>query len=235
MSRTRFHIALAAIGGFLLVLIHPPFGLWFLAPLAMTPLALAAAREPSAVRRFLLGQASGVIAWFGLCIWIQFVLETHGGMSRWGSWGAFALFCLLKALHTAVFVCLSGWLIRMKWAALSIPALWAGLELIHAGRGRARFALFTGAALGVTLGLLLLTSGPYRTRAGQVGSVASLLDQPLERFALSGPPDFVTTFAPARLGAAPRISAHDASAPTAATLLPVRILRSVPARRRREP
>lgn len=142
--------ALAALTGFLLVLIHPPFSLWFLAPLALCPLVLIAAREPSALRRFLLGYASGIISWFGLCVWIQFVLETHGGMGKWGGWGAFALFCLIKALHTGVFAWLSGWLVRTKWAALSIPALWAGLERTH---GELGFAWLTLGNAGTDMGI----------------------------------------------------------------------------------
>ena len=41
--------------------------------------------------------------WFGVCYWIQFVLEVHGGMGRWGGWGTFLLFAVLKGLHMAVF------------------------------------------------------------------------------------------------------------------------------------
>jgi apolipoprotein N-acyltransferase len=144
------NLVLAGAAGFLLVLIHPPFGMWFLAPVAVTPLVWMAAREASAARRLLLGEASGMIAWFGLCVWIQFVLETHGGMGKWGGWGSFFLFCFLKAVHTAVFVCLAGWLMRGRWAALTAPALWAGLERTH---GEFGFAWLTLGNAGIDMGV----------------------------------------------------------------------------------
>ena len=92
-------------------LIFPAFGLPWLAPLALTPLLIAVAREPRPLWRFLLGEFAGIVYWLGVCYWIQFVLEVHGGMGRWGGWGTFALFCVAKALHLAVFSLLAGVLV----------------------------------------------------------------------------------------------------------------------------
>ena len=36
------------------------------------------------------------------------MLEVHGGMGRWGGWGTFALFCVLKALHLGLFSLLAA-------------------------------------------------------------------------------------------------------------------------------
>ena len=46
---------------------------------------------------------AGLVYWFGVCYWIQFVLAYHGGMGDVGGWGLFVLFCLAKALHMGVF------------------------------------------------------------------------------------------------------------------------------------
>ncbi|MBN8732153.1 MAG: apolipoprotein N-acyltransferase [Acidobacteria bacterium] len=144
------NIILAAATGLLLVLLHPPFGLWFLAPAALAPLLIACAREPRWQRRLLLGLASGYVHWFGLCPWIQFVLEVHGDMGYWGSRGTFLLFCLLKALHFALFAALAGWAMRLPWAALAAPALWVGIERTNGPFG---FAWLTLGNAGTDMGL----------------------------------------------------------------------------------
>ena len=71
----------------LLILIFPRFNLTWLAPVALAPLLIACARESSWKRRFFNGWAAGFVFWFGVCYWIQFVLEVHGGLGRWGGWG----------------------------------------------------------------------------------------------------------------------------------------------------
>ena len=64
----------------LLILIFPRFDWTWLAPVALTPMLVACARERSWKRRFLDGWAGGFVFWFGVCYWIQFVLEVHGGL-----------------------------------------------------------------------------------------------------------------------------------------------------------
>lgn len=143
------NIVLAALSGLLLVLLHPPFNLWWLAPGALAPLLAAVARERSWQRRTLLGLACGYVHWFGLCPWIQFVLEVHGDMGYWGSRGTFLLFCFLKALHFALFAALAGWVMRLRWAALAAPALWVGIERTNAPFG---FAWLTLGNAGTDMG-----------------------------------------------------------------------------------
>ena len=87
----------------LLVLLFPRFNLTWLAPVALAPILFACARESSWKRRFLNGWAAGFVFWFGVCYWIQFVLEVHGGLGRWGGWATFTLFSILKGLHMACF------------------------------------------------------------------------------------------------------------------------------------
>lgn len=118
-----------------LVLLYPRFEMVWLAPVALAPLVWALGRESSGWRRFWLGELCGIVYWTGVCYWIEFVLSYHGGMERWLAWFSFALFCVLKALHTAVFAALAGPLVRSPWAVVLVPALWVGIERLHAPFG----------------------------------------------------------------------------------------------------
>ena len=119
---------------------------WF-APVALTPLLVAMAREPRRRRRFLLGWSAGVVYWFGVCYWIQFVLAFHGGWETRRAGRVFLLFCVAKAMHMGVFGALAGMVMRRWWAAPSVAALWvargsdarvARLRLAGAGECRDR-------------------------------------------------------------------------------------------------
>jgi apolipoprotein N-acyltransferase len=149
---------LAALSALLLTLTFPKFDFAFLAPVALAPLLIAAARERRSKWRFLEGWAAGVIYWAAVCYWIQPVLEVHGAMSGWLSWIAFALFALIKALHLAVFTTLAGLLMRSVWAAAAIPALWVAIEWTHGSLGFAWLALGNaGIGMSVPLRLAPLT------------------------------------------------------------------------------
>ena len=132
-------LALASAG--LLVLCFPRFQIAWLAPVALAPLLIALAREPRPLRRFLLGWTSGVVYWFGVCYWIQFVLSFHGGLGNAAGWALFLLFCFIKALHMGVFGWLAGILIRRWWAVPAVAALWVAIEATHGSLGFAWLAL----------------------------------------------------------------------------------------------
>ncbi len=134
-KRLALHTGLALFSALLLLLVFPGFDFYWLAPLALTPLLVALAHTPSAWRRFAMGWAAGTLYWFFLCTWIQFVLEVHGGMGRWGGWASFALFAVLKGLHLAVFSWLAGILLKRAYAVPAVAALWVGLERTHATFG----------------------------------------------------------------------------------------------------
>ena len=132
---------MSLLSGVLLILIFPNFNFTWLAPVALTPLLIACARESSWKRRFSCGWASGFVYWFGVCYWIQFVLEVHGGMGRWGGWGTFMLFALLKGLHMAMFAALAGPVMRTPWAIPGVAALWTAVEYAHGTIGLAWIGL----------------------------------------------------------------------------------------------
>jgi apolipoprotein N-acyltransferase len=133
-------------------LLFPGFGLPWLAPIALTPLLIALWLEPRPLWRFLLGEFTGIVYWFAICYWIQFVLEVHGGMGRWGGWGTFALFCVLKALHLALFGLFAAVLLKTRYAIPAVAALWTGLERTHGTFG---FAWLTLGNAGIDMPLPL--------------------------------------------------------------------------------
>src|SRR5580704_4564001 len=89
LSKPSLNWLLACISGLLFILVFPRFNFTWLAPFAPAPLLFAVAREPRPWRRFLLGWVAGVIYWFGVCYWIQFVLSFHGGMGDAAGWAVF--------------------------------------------------------------------------------------------------------------------------------------------------
>ena len=127
--------ALAIASALLLVLLFPPFGFSFLAPVALTPILVACAREESWKRRALFGWAAGFVFWEAVCPWIEFVMDVHGGMGAWGGWSTFVLFGLYKGLPLAAFAALAGFFSNRSWSIPACAALWTGIERLHAYTG----------------------------------------------------------------------------------------------------
>ncbi len=119
----------------LLVLVFPRFDLVWLAPVALTPLLIACAREHRWAWRFAFGYAAGIVYWFGLCNWIAWTLAHHAGVSDVAAWLLFALFCLAKAAQMGVFAALAGVVWRSKFALPAIGALWVAIEWTHSYTG----------------------------------------------------------------------------------------------------
>jgi apolipoprotein N-acyltransferase len=122
---------LALASAALLILAFPRFSIVWFAPVALTPLLLAVVFEERALRRFLLGWGAGIVYWFGVCYWIQFVLAVHGGVGNAIGWVLLVLFCLAKAVHLGVFAALAGVLMQRWWAAPAVAALWVAIEVTH--------------------------------------------------------------------------------------------------------
>lgn len=145
---------LAILSALLLILTFPRWSLYWLAAVALAPLLIAAARERRPGRRFLIGWTAGIVYWFGVCYWIQFVLAAYAGVGAAGGWALFLLFCLAKGLHMGVFTLLAGILMRGWWAVPAVAALWVAVEWSHNFLGFAWLALGNaGIAMSVPLRL----------------------------------------------------------------------------------
>jgi apolipoprotein N-acyltransferase len=139
------NLLLAVASSALLVLVYPEFDFRWLAPIALVPLLVAAAREPVGWKRLAIGELAGIVYWYGVCHWIRWVLLTHGGMSEGLSWLAIAIFSVAKGAHMAVFTLLAGWLLKVRWwGPLLVAALWVGLERTHGPLGFAWLTLGNG-------------------------------------------------------------------------------------------
>jgi apolipoprotein N-acyltransferase len=125
------NLGLSLVSAVLLIAIFPRFNLTWLAPIALSPLLIACAREASWKRRALNGWVTGFVFWFGVCYWIQFVLAVHGGLDLWLSWITFFLFAILKGLHMALFALFAGFVMKRSWAVPCVAALWTGIECTH--------------------------------------------------------------------------------------------------------
>jgi apolipoprotein N-acyltransferase len=119
----------------LLVATFPRLSFFWLAPVALTPLLIACARERRWGRRFALGYAAGLVYWFGLCNWIEWTLEQHAGVSSMVAWLLFALLCLAKAAQMGVFGALSGPLMTRVYGPPAVAALWVAIEWTHSWTG----------------------------------------------------------------------------------------------------
>lgn len=172
------HVILALATGGMLRLIFPGFDIYWLSAIALTPLLVAIAREERIKWRFLYGWLAGFGFWFFLCTWIQFVLEVHGGMGKWGGWACFVLFSVLKAIHLGVFAALAGPLLWRPYAIPAVAALWTGIERTHATFGFTWLDL-GNAAIGMSVPLRLApitgVYGPSFVLAMLAAAVALIL------------------------------------------------------------
>jgi len=150
LARVVLNWALSLLSAALLILLFPRFSLAWLAPVALTPLLIAVAREDRWLRRFLMGWAAGIVYWFGVCYWIEAVLAVYGGMGDVEGWAVFTLFAVTKALHLAVFALIAGILMRRWWAAPAVAALWVAIEVTHGPLG---FAWLTLGNAGIDMGV----------------------------------------------------------------------------------
>ena len=144
--------ALALVSAALLILAFPGFHIVYLAPIALAPLLVAAAREARPFRRFLLGWAAGTLYWFGVCYWIEYTLAVYGGLGHAAGWAVFSLFAVTKGLHLALFTLLAGILMRRWWAVPAVAALWVAVEVTHGFLG---FQWLTLGNAGIDMGVPL--------------------------------------------------------------------------------
>lgn len=213
MTSIALHLVLALASAQALLLVFPPFDVPFLAPVALTPLLVMAARERTWWRRLLYGELAGTIYWGGLCHWIRETLDLYGGLDGPLSWLALVLFALVKGLHMAVFTWLSGYLINRWWAIPAVAALWVGIERTHGPLGFAWLTLGdAGTDMTVPMRLAPLVgvyglSFAFAAMSAAVALIALRRPRTHLAFALALPALFLLPALPAEAPAARHIAA----------------------------
>jgi len=122
---------LAAASGIAQVLLFPQFRIWFLAPVAVTPLLVAVVREETMRTRFLLGWLAGAIYWAGTCYWIYDVMHRYAYLPAVAAAAIFLGFFVVKGLHLGVFAVIAGPLLRRSWAVPAAAFAWVAVEGSH--------------------------------------------------------------------------------------------------------
>jgi len=117
-----------ATGG-LLILILPDFGLWFLAPVALTPL-LWALGGLSTRRAFLVGWLAGAVANIGIFHWIAQTAITMSDFSLVAALGVLLAFSLYAGLQYAVLAVLARPLSDRRYAVATVPAAVVAVEFL---------------------------------------------------------------------------------------------------------
>ncbi len=102
---------------------------------------------------FCSASSPGIVYWFAICYWIQFVLEVHGGMGHWGSWANICAVLCFEGAASGV-VQPAGWRAARtrRYAIPAIAALWTGIERTHGTFG---FAWLTLGNAGIDMPLPL--------------------------------------------------------------------------------
>ena len=113
------------------------------------------AREQRLAAALPAGVRPGIVYWFGVCYWIQFVLATF--TAAWATLRPGSCSCCSawpRRLHMGVFALLAGWTMRRWWAIPAVAALWVA-DRVHARAAGLRVAGLGNAAIDMALPLRL--------------------------------------------------------------------------------
>lgn len=133
VSRTEW-IA-AGVTTLLLILAFPNFELYPLAWIALVPLLVVIARDPTPLKAFILGWATGFVFFYATCYWLTYSMIHYGGIPTVVAYLLVIPPALVVGVFHGVFTSLTALAIR-KWSYLAIllaPIFWAALEWVRLG------------------------------------------------------------------------------------------------------
>ena len=125
----------AATTTFLLIFSFPSYELFFLAWIASVPLLVVIARQPSPLKAFMLGWATGTVFFYGTCYWLTYSMIHYGGLPTILAY----LLLIPGAVVVGIFPGLFAWLMALvirRWgyfALLLAPIFWPALEWMRLG------------------------------------------------------------------------------------------------------
>jgi apolipoprotein N-acyltransferase len=114
----------------LLVLSFPNFEFSILVWVALVPLLIALANQPSKRQAFLLGWFVGATFFFATCYWLTYSMIHYGGLPAWLSYPLIFIGAAVLGLFPGIFALLLAGSIRALGlkALIAAPFLWAALE-----------------------------------------------------------------------------------------------------------
>ena len=121
--------------GLLLILSFPDYNLWPLAWVALVPLLVLIARQPSPRRSFLRGWVFGSVFFYGSCYWLTFSMIHYGGLAGWLAYLLLIPGALIVGLFPALFgfaIAVAVRLFRNKGLLLA-PFIWVACEWARLG------------------------------------------------------------------------------------------------------
>ena len=123
----------AATTAFLLIFSFPNYELFFLAWIALVPLLLVIVRQPSPLKAFMLGWATGTVFFYGTCYWLTYSMIHYGGLPTILAYLLLIPGALVVGIFPGLFACLMALAIR-RWgyfALLLAPIFWPALEWLR--------------------------------------------------------------------------------------------------------
>src|SRR5215467_1059576 len=119
----------------LLIFAFPNFELYPLAWIALVPLLVVIARNPSPLKAFILGSATGWVFFYATCYWLTYSMIHYGGVPTVVAYLLLIPGALVIGVFHGFFASLTALVIR-KWGALAIllaPIFWTALEWVRLG------------------------------------------------------------------------------------------------------
>ncbi len=119
----------------LLILSFPNFEFYPLAWIALVPLLVVIARQPSPRRAFLLGWMSGSVFFYATCYWLTYSMIHYGGLPTPVAYVLLIPGALVVGLFPGLFALMLTLSVKKwgKWALLLGPIIWTAFEWTRLG------------------------------------------------------------------------------------------------------
>ena len=125
----------AGVTTLLLIFSFPNFELYPLAWIALVPLLIVIARNPSPLKAFILGWATGSVFFYATCYWLTYSMIHYGGLPTVLAYLLLIPAAVLVGVFHGLFALLLALAIR-KWSHLAMllaPIFWSACEWVRLG------------------------------------------------------------------------------------------------------
>jgi apolipoprotein N-acyltransferase len=125
----------AGVTTLLLIFSFPNFELYPLAWIALVPLLVVIARQPSPLKAFILGWATGSVFFYATCYWLTYSMIHYGGVPTVVAYLLLIPGALVIGVFHGLFASLTALIIR-RWGYLAMllaPIFWTAFEWVRLG------------------------------------------------------------------------------------------------------